>query len=514
MDASAEPDRNPSWWNLTAPRPQPERGRASGRYDVVVAGAGIAGLTTAHLLASQGARVAVLERRRVGAGTTGHTTAKVSALQGTIYSTLVGAHGAEVAAAYAAANLDALAAIAETVADLQIDCDFTRAPAATYAPAGTPVDVIEAEAEAARSAGLDVEMATSPTGDLPFPIEASVSLADQAHLHPMRYLAALVDSIIGQGSSLLESTAVLDVEEEDGGVTVMTDHGTVDAEIAVITTLLPIADRGGFFARTRPSRSYALAARVDGPPVRAMYLSVEDPPHSIRPLVTDDGPAVVLGGSAHVPGTEGSTERCYAELERWAREAFPGAVPLARWSAQDYASADSLPFAGRMPWSERTYVATGFGKWGLTNGTAAAAIIADQLNGRANPFAEVYDATRIGGLSHAAGAARINASVAKRLVAGKVARLAAPGVRDLAPGAGQVVKSDRGAVAAFRDSEGVVHALDAACTHLGCEVRFNDAERSWDCPCHGSRFGLDGQVLEGPAVDPLGQVDVEEPSAT
>ncbi|MEZ5205428.1 MAG: FAD-dependent oxidoreductase [Acidimicrobiales bacterium] len=476
-----------SWWRRST-APERNGNGVGGRgdlvhdrhWDVVVVGAGITGLTTACLLVRAGARVAVLERRSVGAGTTGRSTAKASVLQGAIYQDLIAAHGVERAAGYAAANTDAIARIGALAEATGTDCDLRTAPAATYTIEPDAVDRIEAEFDACRQVGLDVELLEDVT-ELPFPTAAAVRIPDQAHLDPQRYVSGLARWLEEQGCPVVAGAAVLDVDEAGGGVEVELRTGTVRADGCVIATLLPIADRGGFFARTEVHRSYAMAVRHDGPPIEGCYLSIDAPRRSIRPLVHAEGPALVLGGPGHRTGVEQHTDRVVAELDAWAQATFGAVTPLARWSAQDYRSVDHLPFAGRMPRTDRIYLATGFGAWGMTNGTAAATVIAETIAGGAGAFASVYDSTRLGGATHVAGVVSANVSTARHAVGGVV-----EGILDDAP--------------------------TPTCTHLGCRLVSNAAEASWDCPCHGSRFDTDGAVLEGPAVEPLAADELAEPA--
>ena len=246
------------------------------------------------------------------------------------------------------------------------------------------------------------------------------------------------------------------------------------ASQAVLATLLPFDDTGAFFAKTEPVRSYAMAVRVRGPVPEGMYLSIDSPTRSVRPLTFDDGDVgLVIGGNGHRVGDQPDTEGCYADLERWARETFDVVSVEARWSAQDYAPVDHVPYIGRSPRRSRTYVATGYRKWGMTTALVASSIIADAITGRDNPWAEVFDATRLDVAGSAKDFVKNNAHVVKPFVQGH-----------LGP------KTKR-------------------CTHLGCIVHWNEAERSWDCPCHGSRFDETGDVLEGPAVEPLPAVSVD-----
>jgi glycine/D-amino acid oxidase-like deaminating enzyme/nitrite reductase/ring-hydroxylating ferredoxin subunit len=467
--------------------------------DVVVVGAGITGLTLARILVEGGVNVVVVDAGPVCAGATGYTTAKVTALHRLVYRELLDRHGEERTRVYAAANQLAVERVAEFTEADAIECDLTPAAAVTYTQRDEHVAAIDAEVEAARQVGLPVERTT--TTDLPYPVRAAIRLDHQFHFDPRRYCLGLARHVDERGGSVHEHTRARGVERATSGVSVTTDRGTITADRAVLATHLPFLDRGGFFTRAHPYRSYALLARVPQAVPDDMYISVEEPTRSLRP--TADG-RLIVGGEGHKTGQESETGRHYAALESWARANFDVSSIEHRWSAQDYLTVDGMPYVGQLkPREERILVATGFRKWGMTNGTAAAEILADQILGRDNPWAAAFDATRVAPSASVASFLRENVGVAWHFVADRIGALRAPAADTLRTGEGAVVKHDGGAAACYRDEDGLLHAVSSTCTHLGCQVMFNDAERTWDCPCHGSRFDIDGRVLEGPAVRDL-----------
>jgi len=306
---------------------------------------------------------------------------------------------------------------------------------------------------------------------------------------------------VALGGSVHEHTTARAVETASSAVSVTTNGGTITADRVVLATHLPFLDRGGFFARAHPYRSYAVAARLRHAAPDGMYISVEEPTRSLRPA--PDG-RIIVGGEGHKTGHEPDTRRCYAALEAWGRTHFDIESIDYRWSAQDYHPVDGFPYVGQLtPRQERVLVATGFRKWGMTNGTAAAQILADRIVGRDNPWATAFDSTRVAPRPSAGPFVQENLGVAARFVADRIAVLHAPTADSLQPGEGGIVRRDGGRAACYRDETGSLHAVSTTCTHLGCQVTFNTAERTWDCPCHGSRFDVDGHVLEGPAVKDL-----------
>jgi glycine/D-amino acid oxidase-like deaminating enzyme/nitrite reductase/ring-hydroxylating ferredoxin subunit len=495
-----------SVWLATSDRPTFPALTEEIEVDVAVVGAGITGLTTALLLQRDGARVAVVEADRVGSGTTGYTTGKVTSQHSVTYDELIRIHGEERARLYADANQQAVEVVASLVEETGADCRFERAPAYVYAETADEASGLWAEHAAAVRLGLPASLTTEI--DLPFPVTGALRFDDQAHLHTGRYVAALATAVVEGGGRIFEQTRATGISERPEHALVHTPGGDVRAEQVVVATLLPFVDRGGFFARARPSRSYGIAARLGGDAPAGMHINMGSPTRSTRPWIEGDRRGLIVVGESHPTGEGEQTPARWGELERWARQHFDVESFEYRWSSQDYVTVDDVPFVGRSPRAARTLVATGFRKWGLTNGTAAAQILADIVAGRDNPWLPAFDATRIGGARAIRKLIEDNVGVAGRFVGDRLARLHPGPVEGLQPGEGGVVDIDGDAVGAYRDAAGEVHAVKLTCTHLGCTVRWNAAETSWDCPCHGSRFSADGTVLNGPAVRPLDRVDV------
>jgi glycine/D-amino acid oxidase-like deaminating enzyme/nitrite reductase/ring-hydroxylating ferredoxin subunit len=485
-----------SLWLATAEQTAYAKLEGDRDCDVAVLGGGIAGLTAALLLKRDGARVAVLEARQVGSGVTGCTTAKVSALQQTVYGEVRRRHGSDGAAAYADASLAGVELVAELAAGEGIECDLERRPAFTYAAEEGERAAVEGEHDAAREAGLPVSLVDAP--DLPYPTYGAIRLDDQLQLHPVRYVQGLARALEGDGSAVFENSAALGVDEGEP-CRVHTDAGTVTAEQVVVATHYPLLDRGLFFARLEPVRSYCVAARTRGVGPQGMSISAGETTRSVR----SHGEFLIVGGEGHATGSHEATPERYRRLESFARDHWDVTEVTHRWSAQDPVSWDHLPVIGRYhPRSSRLFVASGFHKWGLSSATFGARIISDLIAGRENPWAERFNPSRIGvrGLPKLA---QMNAKVAADFVGERAKPAIKATAADVPGGEAQVVRDGLGKTGIFRSEDGSVHAVSLRCTHLGCLLRFNAAERSWDCPCHGSRFDVDGSVLEGPATRPL-----------
>lgn len=460
-----------SYWVDTVPlHPYPplsDRVRVDVPVDVAIVGAGIVGITAGYLLKQEGLTVAVIERRSIARGVTGYTTAKVTSSHSLIYSKLVGSFGEDGARTYGLSNQAGIEKIAELADHLGIDCDFERADNFVYTEDESSVDEIREEAEVAARLGLPASFTTET--ELPFPIAGALRFTDQAQFNPRKYLGALAERIDGDGSYVFEDTVVTGVTEGHP-CDIETERGTISATDVIVATHMPILDRGLFFTKVHPYRSYAIAGEVDGATMpRGMYISSGGPTRSIRSIADGDRRLLLVGGEGHKTGTEPDTMGHYERLQDWARARYGLEEPSYRWATQDNISVDKVPYVGRLTrGSDHVFTATGFGKWGMTNGTVSAMILTDHIVGRANEWAALYDSKRIKPAASAQKFVMENAEVAAHFV------------------------GDR-----------ILHGKNPRCTHLGCVLRTNGAEGTWDCPCHGSRFDADGNVIQGPALAPL-----------
>ena len=479
----------------------------SGRVavDVAVLGGGMTGVAVAAHLKRAGLTVALVEARRLCHGTSGHTTGKLSSLHGLVYDTLSSSFGEDGARAYGEANEAAIERVAALCEEYGIECDFERLPNYTYTESEQEISQIEAEVDAAKRVGLPATY--TEESDLPYTIRAAVRFDGQARFHPRKWCLGLAKVVEGDGSHVFEETRALSVEE-GAPCRVRTDQGEIEADRVVVATLLPFTDRGFFFARTHPEREHVLGVRLEGPAPQGMYITAGSPTRSIRSHPAAGGEVVLISGESHKTGQAQDYEERYARLERFARERLGARSIDYRWSAQDFYPADQVPYIGRMRrGSHRLYAATGFKAWGMSHAVVAAMIIEDQLQGRQNPWSELYSPNRLKPMASATSFLKENANVARRFFGDRLTKRRK--LADVAPGEGAVVSNGRRQVAAYRSEHGELHTVSARCTHMGCIVSWNDADTTWDCPCHGSRFGVDGEVIHGPAVKALERVDLE-----
>jgi len=495
-----------SYWNATAPESAFPALAGEIEADVAIVGGGIVGVTTARLLKDRGLKVALVEALRVGEEVTGKSTAKITSQHNVVYQTIAKAFGEDGARLYADANEAGLQTIRALTGSYRLDCSFQPKPAFTYTNDEAEVENIEKEVELALRLGLPAAL-TRDTG-LPFDVLAAMRWEDQAQFHPIRYVKGLALTIPGEGSHVFERSRVIDWDPHR----IATDAGTVHARHVVMATHLPLGQIGLFHIENHAHMHPVIMGRAEAGRVPdGMYISVEQPKRSMRGHRDEDGQDwMIFTGPTFDHGDVTRERESFAELESFARDNF-GVAADYRWTNEDYRPVDHAPFVG---WSSSLrdgyLVATGFNGWGITNGTAAAIMIADLIQERNNPWLKLFDATRIKPIAGAKDFAAGNAATAAHLVGGWLARKP-HSFDDLGAGEAAILKIDGHNVAGFRDEQGALHAVSAVCTHMGCIVGWNETDRSWDCPCHGSRFALDGSIIHGPAVKPLESVDAKAP---
>jgi glycine/D-amino acid oxidase-like deaminating enzyme len=473
--------------------------------DVVVVGAGITGLITAALLARAGKNVLVLEARTVGAGATGNTTAKISLLQGTHLSKITTRHGVGLAKAYVAGNREGQDWIRRHCESHGIAVQ--REDAYTYAQSGRGVPSARAELTACEAVGLDAKWADD--ADVPFPYHGGVRLPDQLQFDPMPFLDSLASELLERGGRLVERTRVRSVSTR-GRALKLSVNGPDDEDVEVHTkqmvlaTGIPILDRGGFFARVKAQRSYCLAFKVPGEITRPMMISADSPTRSVRYVPTADGDLLIVGGAGHPVGRERHPSGSLKELSSWTRLHYPGAVQTHFWSAQDYTPADHLPYVGPiLPGNENIFVATGFNKWGMTNGAAAGLALSSRILGGRMDWATAFASWSAHELSGVTTMLQANLEVGFNLAKGWVTPVTRSRHRDPDDGEGGVVSGFPWHLEARSKVDDVEHRVSPVCPHLGGIVNWNDADNAWECPLHGSRFAPDGALLEGPATRDL-----------
>jgi glycine/D-amino acid oxidase-like deaminating enzyme/nitrite reductase/ring-hydroxylating ferredoxin subunit len=479
------------------------------KIEVAIIGGGITGITAAELLKKQGVKVAIIEANRIIQGTTGHTTAKITTQHHLIYHKLINAFGLEKAKQYADANEFALEFIDKNIRQNNIHCDFRRLSAYMYTNDDAFIEKIQNETDAALKLGLKAKYLQATP--LPFSTKAALSFENQAEFHPRKYLLPIAEKIPGDGSYIFENTIVVAVEEGNPCV-LLTDKGNkITCGVLIIASHFPCYDGLGlYFTKLRPDRSYVIGATIKEKFPDGIFINAEEPGRSLRSQNYKDGQLVLVGGEGHKTAHGENTINHYKNLIDFAESTFNVQNILYRWSTQDYITLDSVPYVGLLnSRTENIYVATGYGKWGMTNGIAAAVILKDLIMNIDNPWKDVYNPSRSASTTGAKNFIIENFDVAKELIIGKIKSVGKN--LTINEGEGKIVELEGAKYGAYKDHQGITHIVDITCTHLGCELKWNIAEKSWDCPCHGSRFSYEGDIIEGPAVHRLNHFK-EEPN--
>ncbi|SFC36065.1 hypothetical protein SAMN05421747_10991 [Parapedobacter composti] len=485
------------WQQLSGARPQATIADATDQlWDVIVVGAGITGLTTALRLQEAGLDCVVAEAHQVGFGTTGGTTAHINTMLDTPYHTIESDFGEDGARLVAAATRVGIDTVARNVATYQLDCDFEYKDGVLFAETEQEAELLDKIFSAAQRAGVDV----APTASLSIPLHfhKAIVFHRQAQMHPLKYVYGLADRFVMRGGILLENTHVEDTAYDDGYHRVQTSNGLLRARRLVYATHVP-PGLNILHLRCAPYRSYVLAVRIEnGNYPDDLVYDMKDPYHYFRTHTIDGVPYLIVGGADHKTG-HGDAHAAFRELEAYVRKHFKVSSVEYRWSAQYFEPTDGLPYIGKLPGGdEDTYVATGFSGNGIVLGSFSGMLLTDVILGAENPYEKLFSPSRIKPIAGFASFLKENADVAYRFVADRVHINQLNELAELPSGTGTVVNYEKQQIAVYKSYEGEVIALSPVCTHAGCIVAWNDAEKSWDCPCHGGRYDVRGNVLSGP----------------
>lgn len=495
----------PPWGHHVVTRPALPRDPTPRLHvDVAVVGGGITGVTSALLLAQAGQSVALFEAREVGSGVTSGSTGHLTQVLDTRYEALERQVGVEGARLVAASGAEVIDLIAQLVERLQLDCQFSRVPGYLFTEREEHVDNLERELDAARRAGISVEPCAAP---LPFATRLALRFPGQAQLDPLAYLYGLVGELARSGCHVFEHSRVVAIDEGEPCRLHLERGGEVTAGRVVLATHVPL-NRLLLTPRLAQYRSYVLSGPAPTS-VPGLFWDTEDPYHYIRRHPVGDSFHWLLGGADHKTGQEPASSDPFLELRAYGAKL--GLTALSGyWSAQVVEPADGLPLIGKNALSQRVYVATGFSGNGLTLGTLAALILRDACLGQPSRYSRLYAATRIESVAALRTFIGENVDFPLHLLSDALQPPEARALDEIDRGEGKTIRVGGERLAVYRDWHGTLHAVSPVCTHLGCHVKFNSAEATWDCPCHGSRFDVQGRVLDGPAVRPLRHRELEE----
>lgn len=498
-------------WSATTPFKTYPQLSGDIEVDIAIIGAGITGISAAYTLTKAGKRVAVLEALKVGSGTTGSSTGNLYAPIDERLYTIESKHSEDAMKAVAASRSSAVDFIEQRVQEFNINCEFERVPWYLFSEPGNDLMAqVERERKAAEKASLPVT--DQAPASFPFKIDAIANIAHQAQFNPLKYVQGLAAAIESETCRIFEGTKVIDVKDGEPCI-VHTQQGKVTAKQVVMATHSP---KGIYAVHTamEPYREYAMAVRLKGDtlPAGGVYWHVQQMQHySLRPYSNEQGNFLLILGEAYKVGHKEHNEEAFLKLEQYLTQRFDVDHIVYKWAAQNYKPADALPYIGTSPTQHNTYIATGFAADGLTWGTLAGMLICDLITGKENNLAKMYSPTRFTPVASAPKFIKENVDVAVHLVKDFLFYGEADQLKEIKAGEGKTIEIDDEKLAAYRDDEGKLHVVSSVCTHMGCIVHFNNAEKSWDCPCHGSRFSIEGEVLEGPAYYNLAKPNNEKP---
>ena len=470
--------------------------------DIAIVGGGMVGILTAYQLQEYDFNIALLEAENVVESTTAHTTAKLTSQHDLIYYKIKKERGFDLALQYAEANENAIHEIKKIADENNIDCDYSLQSAYIFTQEDKYVKKLEDEVKTAKSLGIKAYL----TDNIPLPIDIKSAMVfeNQAQFHPRKFLIPLAEKIHNNGVKIHEKTRAIELNKKDDKYIINTSQGkTVTADIVIIASHYPFYNKKAmYYSRIYVERSYAIAIKAKEKFPGGLYINTDIPTRSLRSLPTEDGELILVVGENHKTGQGEDMNNHYKALLNFAEEVFSVENVPYRWSTQDCMTMDKIPYIGQYASdTPNLYIATGFQKWGMTTSMASSIILKDLIVTGESPWADVFNPSRKNISGSAKEFIAQNVNVAGQLLGGKISK--EPEKIVIESGEGKILNIDGEKTGAYRDEEGELYFVNTTCTHMGCELNWNSAERSWDCPCHGSRFTYRGHIIQGPAVKPL-----------
>lgn len=471
--------------------------------DICIVGGGITGITCAYYLSKQGFKVVVLDKGKIAEHTTGHTTAKITSQHGLFYKYLIDSFSEEFAKEYLEANEQAISNIKSIIDEENIDCEFEIQDAYVYTKSKDEVQKIKDEVTAVNSLGLNAEFVTN----ISLPIKnvlGAIKFPNQAQFHPRKYISGLYKSILKNNGQIFENSKVYDIEKTGDFYTTYTSNYKVSSKYVILASHYPIINAPGFyFLKMYQETSHIIGVETNQPLFDGMYINSESPTLSFRTVDYNGKRLLLVGGFEHKTGSKIDLSNAYSFLEKAAKEVCSDAKVLYRWNTEDCVSLDKLPYIGEfsniMP---NMYVATGFKKWGMTTSNIAANIITDKILGKENSYEDIFLSTRFHPIKNIEELGGLVKEVAYSLTINKL-NIPDKTLNSLKNDEGSLIEIDGKKVGIYKDIDGNVFAVKPVCSHLGCELAWNNLDKTWDCPCHGSRFTFKGESLYDPSIKNL-----------
>ena len=478
------------------------------KFDVLIIGAGITGLTTAYLLKDCGLSIGIIEATKAGYGTTGYTTAKITVQHDLIYDNLINNFSMEEAKQYLKANEEGVKLIKKIIEENSIQCDYKEQTAYVYASSVDEIESLKKELKAYEALGIDGFY--SDTVPLPNKAYGAIGIRNQGQFNPLKYLYSLYNILKESNCEIYENVRALDIRPHDEHIDVDTKKGTIHADKVIVASHYPFDNSFGlYFLRLYQEKAYVIAARTNEKPFEGMYININDPIYSMRYHFFGDDNLLILAGGKHRAGEKDDETESYNELKRFLNSNFKNAEIVSKWSTQDCMTYDQIPYIGRYTDSiENLYVATGFKKWGMSHSAAAALILKNKILCMEDDYSGIFNPSRFTPVQ----SSKEFVSSVKSIALGFLNRLASDleEFSDIKPGEGKIVNYDGKKVGVYKNEAGEYYCINPVCSHLKCALSFNEAEKTWDCPCHGSRFDIKGNILEGPAVLPIDKIKIKK----
>lgn len=481
------------------------------KTEIAIIGGGLTGLSCGYYLSKENKEVVILEKNTICSHTSGNTTGKITSGHGLFYNYLLQTEGKNKAKQYLEANEKAIENIAKIIEEENIKCDFERQDAYIFTQKQEEVEKIKKEVEALEYLEFPCELVK----EIPLPIKnkekevlAAIKYKNQAQFNPCLYAEGLANKIEERKGKIYEHTKVLDIKKKEDGYEIITDEAKVNAKIVILASHYPIITFPGFyFMKMYQETSYLIAVETKEPLFEGMYICTEEPTISLRTAKNGDKRLLLVGGMKHKTGAKIDLKDSYKKLEKIAKSLYPDSKVLYRWNTEDCISLDKIPYIGEfsnlMP---NVYVATGYKKWGMTTSNIAANIITDKILGKENKYKEVFESTRLKPIKNHKELANILKEVSYSLVINKLKNIEEY-VKDVKQGEGKIIEIEGQKIGAYRDEKGKIFLIKPYCSHLGCMLSWNNLDKTWDCPCHGSRFNYEGKQIYDPAIKDLEKIE-------
>ncbi len=482
-------------------------------FDILIIGGGLSGLNTAYLLMNKGFKIGIIDASELGYGASGYTTAKMSVQHNLIYDYLIRNYNLDTAIDYYMANLEGISLYKDIINEHKIDCDFASDDSILYTSDKNKIYDLKSEYEAYKRLNMDCELREN--FQLPFPIEAGLILKNQYRFNPLKYLFKIADILIDNNIQIYENIRAIDIISDNKPYDIITDKGHIYADKIIVSSHYPF-DRtlGAFFLKLSAEKSYVIACKTNVKKFTGMYLSIDKNVRSLRYHKHDNQDILLVGGCNHKVGTGDSNEEstCYKDLEDYLIKNFSKFEIVSKWSTQDCMTYDKLPYIGTIDKKhEDIYVSTGYNKWGMTTSAAAANIISNSILHKSVSYNNIFSPNRH--ISMNLNSVKEFGESGGNILIGFVKRFLIYSKEELSAlenCSGIIINHKLAKLGVYLDDNETFHCIKPICTHLGCEVKFNNAEKTWDCRCHGSRFDIYGNIIQGPATIPLKYYSVKK----